>query len=68
MAAQPKVKYIPHWGQTPGKIKKSGQGMIIHPYDLISLVHKKKGLEQAGKVATQLLSQKYNKIFEEEKS
>lgn len=60
-----KAKYIPSWKQQPGKITKSDKGIIIHPYDLISMVQKKKGLDQAADLAVKLLNKKYNAIFDD---
>lgn len=62
-----KSKYIPHWKQTQGKITKTEKGILIHPYDLISLVQRKKGLDPAGELAVKLLTRKYDQIFEEAK-
>ena len=57
-------KYIPSWKQVQGKITQTEKGIMVHPHDLISLVQKKKGPEQAGKLAVKLLTNKYNKILD----
>ena len=67
MSGQTSSKYVPYWKQAPGKVTKTDKGVLIHPHDLIALVHKKKGLEEASKLALKLLEKKYDRLFESAK-
>lgn len=68
METNQRFKYEPDWNQTRGKVIKADGVVRIHPHDLIALVHKKKGLDHAGKLAIKLLSTKYDRIFDESKA
>lgn len=61
------MKYVPDWNVPQGKVSKHEGEVHLHPHDLIALVHKKKGFDQAGKLAIQLLAKKYDQKFEETK-
>ncbi len=61
--AQQPLKYYPDWTQPQGKTSKKGSKVHIHPYDLISYVHKRDGIDKAGELAVKLINQKYAKIF-----
>jgi hypothetical protein len=61
------LKYYADWSQPQGKTTKKGIKVHIHPYDLISFVHKKQGIDKAGALAITLITQKYNRLLEESK-
>jgi hypothetical protein len=60
-------KYILKWEQPLGKVAQQGESLLIHPYDFITLVHRKKGLDEACKVALKIIKDKYNVIFDKAK-
>lgn len=61
------LKYYADWAQPRGRTTKKGSRVHIHPHDLISYVHKKEGLEKAGRLATRLITQKYARLLEQAK-
>ena len=46
---------------------KKGLEVRIHPYKLISMVHKNSGLDKACEVAHSLIKKKYDRILEDSK-